>query len=108
MTDDVTDEAGAPQEAEAAPAAVVKPRRRWWRWPVGLVLGIVALLVVGLAVLDTSIGHRWVADRIAALRPSNGLRYSVWRIEGSLFSKARLIDVRISDPKGLIFYAPRA
>ncbi|WCM25300.1 translocation/assembly module TamB [Sphingomonas sp. QA11] len=92
---------------EATPPAA-RPRRRWWRWLAGGILGIVALLGAALAILDTSIGHRWVADQIAGLRPSNGLRFSVGRIEGSLFSRARLVDVRISDPKGLIFYAPRA
>jgi len=104
----LTDQPPPPPEAEATSAMVAKPRRRWWRWLAGTLIGVLALLMAGLAVLDTSIGHRWVADRIAALRPSNGLRYSVGRIEGSLFSKARLIDVRIADPKGLVFYAPRA
>ena len=91
---------------ETTPPA--KPRLRWLRWLAGGLLGVVALIVVALAVLDTSVGHRWVANRIAELRPSNGLRYSVGRIEGSLYTKVRLIDVRISDPKGLVLYAPRA
>jgi translocation and assembly module TamB len=94
--------------SEEATAPAVTPRRRWWRWLVGGLLGILALVVLALAALDTSIGHRWVADRIAQLRPSNGLRYSVGRIDGSLYSRARLIDVRISDPKGLVLYVPRA
>lgn len=85
-----------------------RPRSRWWRWLAGGILAMLTLAVAALAILDTAIGHRWVADRIAALRPSNGLRYSVGRIEGSLYSNVRLIDVRISDPKGLFFRAPRA
>ncbi|CAN5841654.1 hypothetical protein BH11PSE6_BH11PSE6_02350 [soil metagenome] len=93
---------------EEVAAPVVQRRSRWWRWLAGGLFAIVAVIVLALAALDTSIGHRWVANRIAELRPSNGLRYSVGRIEGSLYSRARLIDVRIADPKGLIFYAPRA
>ncbi|QNQ11987.1 translocation/assembly module TamB [Sphingomonas alpina] len=92
---------------EVAAAAPVK-RTRWWRWLITALLGLVALLAAALFILDTSIGHRWVADQIAAQKPSNGLRYSVGRIDGSLFSKAVLIDVRIRDQKGLVFRAPRA
>ncbi|OYY89627.1 MAG: hypothetical protein B7Y45_11365 [Sphingomonas sp. 28-66-16] len=76
-----------------------------------LVKGLVALAVLvaaGLVTLDSSLGHRFIADQIAGLRPANGLRYSVGRINGSVFSHATLIDVRIRDPKGLVFRAPRA
>lgn len=96
-------------EAEPDPAPTpAKPRRRWLRWVAGTIVGLLALVVAALGVLDSDIGHRWVVDRIAALKPSNGLRYHVGRIDGSLFSKATLIDVRISDPKGLVFIAPEA
>ena len=44
--------------------------------PAGLaLLAIAALVAAAVAMLDTGIGHRFVADRIAALRPANGLRY---------------------------------
>ncbi|MFC3581522.1 translocation/assembly module TamB domain-containing protein [Sphingomonas hylomeconis] len=90
---------------ETAPVA---GPRRWWRWLVLALLGIVALLAAVLFVLDTSIGHRWIANQIAAQRPSNGLRYSVGRIDGSVYSNAALIDVRVRDQRGLVFVAPRA
>lgn len=89
-------------------APVAKSRRRWWRRLAGALLGLVALAVVSAWLLDTSFGHRWIADRIAAMKPENGLRFSVGRIEGSLYSNAVLIDVRVRDPKGLVFHAPRA
>ena len=83
-------------------------RRRWLR-RLGLALLAVAALIVAVgAILDTSVGHRLVADRIAALRPANGLRFSIGRIEGSLYGKAELIDVRVSDSHGLILAVPRA
>jgi len=96
------------EEAVPAAPAASPPRRRWLRWVAGAILGLLALVVAGLAVLDSDMGHRWIADRIAALRPANGLRYSVGRIDGSLFSKVELVDVRVSDPKGLVFIAPAA
>ena len=61
-----------------------------------------------LFVLDTSVGHRFITNQIAAQKPSNGLRYHVGRIEGSIYSDAVLIDVRVRDPKGVVFSAPRA
>ncbi|RDE05251.1 translocation/assembly module TamB domain-containing protein [Sphingomonas aracearum] len=68
------------------------------------------LLALGGAawLLDTGIGHRFLANRIAGLRPANGLRYSVARIDGSIYSDATLVGVRIADPAGAFFAAPRA
>jgi len=96
--------------SDDAPDTAVSPSssRRWWRWPAYLALGLVGLLGLVLFVLDTGVGHRWVANQIASQRPSNGLRYSVGRIDGSLYSDAVLVDVRISDPRGVFFFAPRA
>lgn len=96
--------------ASSAPATTVADRkpRHWWRWLAGSVLALLMLAAAGIGLLDSDIGHRFVADRIGALRPANGLRYSVGRISGSLFSKAMLVDIRVRDPKGVVFSAPRA
>ncbi|MGN6268375.1 MAG: translocation/assembly module TamB domain-containing protein [Sphingomonas sp.] len=94
--------------SDASPEIEAKRPKRWWRRITGVLLALILLAVAAAAILDTSIGHRFVADRIAALRPANGLRFSVGRIEGSLYDKAVLIDVRVSDSRGLIFAAPRA
>ncbi|MGN6278758.1 MAG: translocation/assembly module TamB domain-containing protein [Sphingomonas sp.] len=98
----------APDLPAETEVEVVERRPRWGRRLLGLLLTLVLLAVAAVAVLDTSIGHRFVADRIAALRPANGLRFSVGRIEGSLFDRAVLIDVKVSDSHGLILAAPRA
>lgn len=95
--------------ADTAPAATGQRRGvRWGRW----VLAAVALILVAIAALalwiDTPGGHRVVARRIGMLRPANGITYSVQRIEGSLFGRARIYGLAIRDPKGLVFYAPRA
>jgi len=92
-----------PEIEEAAP-----PRRRWWRWLVGALLALVALVVIAAAIVDTGIGHRFVVDRIGALRPANGLRFRIGRIDGSLYGKATLIDVRVYDSHGLILSVRRA
>ncbi|MDH7973583.1 translocation/assembly module TamB domain-containing protein [Sphingomonas sp. AR_OL41] len=92
----------------AAPAPAPAPRRRWLRWLAYGVVGLFGIVAAGLLALDTDIGHRWVADQIAAQRPANGLRYKVGRIDGSLYGNTILVDVRVSDATGLVFAAPRA
>ena len=84
-------------------------KRRRWGWIVlGAIAGLLLLAVAALGLMDTSIGHRFLTDSIAGMKPSNGLRYSIGRIDGSIYGKAVLIDVRVRDPKGLVFSAPRA
>jgi translocation and assembly module TamB len=76
------------------------------RWIGGLVLALVALVAAAIVVIDTDPGHRFLADRIAALRPASGLRIEIGRIDGSLWGAARLRDVRLYDPRGLFFEVP--
>ena len=85
-----------------------RPPRRWPQRLAVAFLGVVLLVLAASWMLDTGTGHRFVARRIAALRPANGLRYSVDRIEGSIYSDATLIGVRVADPRGVFFSAPRA
>ncbi|SEJ32355.1 autotransporter secretion inner membrane protein TamB [Sphingomonas sp. OV641] len=81
---------------------------RWWRWIAGGLVALMAVLAATLWIIDTDIGHRWVAQRINSARPDNGLRFTVGRIDGSLYGAAVLRDVRVHDPEGLVFAAPRA
>lgn len=100
MDTDATDAAGEPP----APA-----RRRPWRplrWLLGIVAGLAALIGAALFVLDTDFGHRYLADRIAAIAPSSGLRIRIGRIDGSIWGATRLRDVRLYDPKGLFLEMP--
>ena len=89
--------------------AVEAPRRgvRWGRWLVGVVLGLVALLAVGLLVLNSPVGKRFIAGQIADIAPASGLRFEVGRIEGDIWDEAVLYDVALSDPKGVFLTLPR-
>jgi translocation and assembly module TamB len=101
-------------EAPAAPPgeeAEARPRRRRWlsrlaKWVIGLLL--VMLLAAGafLAFLDTAPGHRFLADRVAALSPRSGLKIRIGRIDGSIWGETRLRDVRVYDPRGLFAESP--
>ncbi len=94
-------------EAGEAPETPIR-RYGWRRWVAGGVGGVIALVIAVLLIADSSFGHRFITDQISALRPSNGLRYSVGRITGSIYGEMTLIDVRVRDSKGLVLEVPRA
>lgn len=88
-----------------------QPRRRGRRiakWTLGILAAIVLLIVGAVAVLNTPIGQRALTDRIAAQTLPNGLNIRIGRIEGNLYGKAVLRDVRLYDLKGLFATIPRA
>ena len=98
----------APVADDMPPEAPRARRRLWWplRWLLrGIVasLALVALVVFGI---DTDPGHRFLVDRIAALRPSTGLRIHIGRIDGSLWRHTRLRDLRLYDRQGLFLEVP--
>ena len=87
---------------------VAAPRRRWRALrAVGIaLLGLIALALLALWSIDTQPGHRLIADRIGKMRPTSGLRIRIGRIEGSIWTRATLRDVRLYDLKGQFFEAP--
>jgi translocation and assembly module TamB len=80
--------------------------RRWLRWLAAGLITLALIVAAALAIVDTDLGHRWVADRIGQIRTANGLRFTVGRIEGSLYGDTRLKDLRVYDLDGLLFAAP--
>ena len=99
-----------PEDVSAAPgeAAQVPHRglRSWQRGLLGVLIALVSLVGLGLIVLESPIGHRFVVDRIARYAPASGLRVEVGRIDGSLMGAAMLHDVRFSDPQGPFLDVP--
>ena len=90
------------------------PRRRlredWARRLINELFALfIALLVVlaGLLILlDSAPGHRWIVDRIAALETASGLKIQIGRIDGSIFGKSQLRNVRVSDGNGIFLTSP--
>lgn len=93
------------QEAEVPTSG--RFRFRWRHWVFSAFIASLLLLIAGLAWLDTNMGHRFIVDRVAALSPSSGLRIRVGSIEGSIYKKAVLRNVRFYDPKGVFLSSPR-
>jgi translocation and assembly module TamB len=104
----LTDTAAA-LPAEAQPAEV-RPRRRWpsrlAKAAVVTLLGLVLLIGAAAVLLDTDAGHRFIADRIAAMAPKSGLKIRIGRIDGSIWGETKLRDVRLYDPDGLFAESP--
>ena len=74
-----------------------------------LALALLVLIAAStLTFVDSPWGHRFVAARIGEVRTPTGLRFSVARIDGSLYGRATLRDVRVYDPEGLVFRTPAA
>jgi translocation and assembly module TamB len=69
-------------------------------------LALLAMAVVGLIVLDTAPGHRFIVDRIGQLETASGLRFRIGRIEGSIFGETRLKNVAVLDQRGVFLTSP--
>ena len=75
----------------------------------GAVLGLlIAVLAGGYLWLDSRSGHAFVVRQIANFQAENGLTVRIGRIEGSLYDRAVLRDVRILDTQGSFALIPEA
>jgi translocation and assembly module TamB len=93
-------------DAPPPPPRVVKRRRGWLRYVLGLPLMLLAVLVGAVLMLDTAIGHRLLVDLIADQEMKSGMRVRIGRIDGSVFRRARLLDVELRDTKGVFLKLP--
>jgi len=89
---------------------VVIKRPLWQRvlkW-IGIALLAVLLLAVAVVLgINTDPGRRFVADRIGGYTTASGLNIKVGRIDGSLYGRMVLTDLRVSDPTGVFIDSPR-
>src|SRR5689334_184263 len=80
--------------------------RRLARELLVLLAGLAFLLSIGLILLDTAPGHRFIVDRIGQIETASGLRFRIGRIEGSIFSESRLKNVAVADAQGVFLTSP--
>ena len=105
MAEAVVDaEAGAPFE----PPRRLRPdwKRRLLNELLALFVALLFLLAGLLVLLDSAPGHRWIVDQIAGLETASGLRIQIGRIDGSIFGKSQLRNVRVSDSRGIFLTSP--
>ena len=82
-------------------------RRRLAKWTLIAVAAVLAVLAAGAMLFNTSLGQRFLADRVAATTFESGLNLRIGRIEGDLFGEVVLHDVQLSDPKGVFLTIPQ-
>jgi len=97
--------------SQAGPEKPPRTRARRWSAALGKLLAVLAIgALLGFAALvaflDTAAGHRFIVDRIAAMTPASGLRIRIGRIDGSIWGRTELRDVRLYDPDGLFAESP--
>lgn len=96
--------------AEAAPQVVIVRRPLWQRilkW-IGVAIAALLLLVLAVALgINTDPGRRFIAEQIGGYTTASGLNIKVGRIDGSIYSRMVLSDVRVSDTKGVFVTSPR-
>lgn len=75
----------------------------------GLIVATLLLLIgAALVWIDTAAGHRFIAGQIGKLEFDNGFKVEIGRIEGSVYGRMTLHELRLSDPKGSFFVVPEA
>ena len=93
-----------------AETIIVRQRRSWPRRLASelaaLILALVLIAGVGLIILDSAPGHRFLVDRIAGIETATGLSIRVARIDGSIFGKTKLRGVQVADPQGVFLTSP--
>ncbi len=77
--------------------------KRALKWLAIAILALLAIIGALLLLVDSSAGHRFIVDRIEAMAPQSGLRIQIGRIDGSVWNRASIRDLRLSDTKGVFF-----
>ncbi|MFN3389889.1 MAG: hypothetical protein ACK40O_13280, partial [Allosphingosinicella sp.] len=78
------------------------------KWVGIVLLGLVALVGAFFLWLNSDLGRSYVVKQINNLEMASGLDIQVGRIEGSVLGELTLHDIRLADPQGVFFTAPRA
>lgn len=78
------------------------------KW-VGIAFGVVAIVIaLAIAALDTGAGRRFLVQQLDGYTLSSGLTINIGGIDGSLYGRAEITDLRLSDLEGEFLSVPRA
>jgi translocation and assembly module TamB len=71
-----------------------------------LFIALLFLLAALLVLLDSAPGHRFIVDQLGQFETASGLRIQIGRIDGSIFGKSQLRNVRVADARGVFLTSP--
>lgn len=85
-------------------------RRARRRFVIGgaAIAGLLLVLALALAALNTGLGRSFLVDRVAGYSAESGLNVHVGRIDGSLYGRMTLHDVAVRDTRGVFARIPLA
>jgi len=90
-------------------AAEKASRQFSWRWPFWTIAILSAIIAIGTMVgaiwLDSDSGRDYIVEQVEALESEDGLRIRIGKIDGSIFGEAEVVNLELSDPKGVFFRA---
>ncbi len=72
---------------------------------IGVVL-LAALAYAGIRWLDSDSGHAFILRQLPGLQMKSGLTVQIGRIDGSIYGKSVVHDLRLGDPDGTFLVAP--
>lgn len=104
----MSDTSATDPDTEVATSADANWLRRILIGLSAFILLILLIVIGGYFWLDSDNGKRFVADQINALEFENGMEISIGELEGSLYGKLQVVDLEISDPKGVFVKVPSA
>ena len=90
----------------------VAPRRRSpigriAKWAAIVIAALLALAVLAVFALNTDPGRRFLTGKLSGYETASGIKVEFGRLEGSLYGKLTIRDLKVSDPKGVFATAPR-
>ncbi|RHW19289.1 hypothetical protein D1610_04055 [Sphingomonas gilva] len=91
------------------PAIRDKPPPGWRiaKWAGIVVVSLVLLAVLAVFALNTAPGRRFLVSHLDGYELASGLKINLGQLDGSLYGKLTIYELRLSDPKGVFAYSPR-
>ena len=99
-----------PHETVVADEAVARRPALGWRIAKWLAIGVAALLAFAALIvlgLNTAPGRKFVVGQLDGYTLASGMRINVERLDGSLYGKLTIRNLRLSDGQGQFADAPR-
>jgi translocation and assembly module TamB len=76
------------------------------KWAAGIVAALVLLVLLAILGLNTEPGRGFLVGQVNAFETASGMRVNVGRIDGSIYGRMTIIDLKVRDTRGVFLSAP--